>query len=125
VTATRGPDPATQALQSLVDELDSCVEELRGARERAGELLAAREAGRPWLDIVTSERRPLVVERISTVLSSLSTAGHSFRRQQAAALQAEQVSINRIAALFGVTRQRISTLLREHAVRDADEDTTD
>jgi hypothetical protein len=125
VTATRGTDPATTALQTLVDELDSCVAELQGARERAGELLAARAAGRPWLDIVTSERRPLVVERISTVLASLSTAGNAFRRQQAAALQAEEVSINRIAALFGVTRQRISTLLREHAIRGADDDTTD
>jgi hypothetical protein len=125
VTATRGTDPTTMALQTLVDELDWCVAELQGARERAGELLAAREAGRPWLDIVTSERRPLVVERISTVLASLSTAGNAFRRQQAAALQAEQVSINRIAALFGVTRQRISTLLREHAIRDADDHTTD
>jgi hypothetical protein len=53
------------------------------------------------------------VESISTVLSALATAGHTWRREQAAALHAEQVSINRIAALFGVTRQRISALLRE------------
>ncbi|OMQ15518.1 hypothetical protein A7K94_0208870 [Modestobacter sp. VKM Ac-2676] len=54
-----------------------------------------------------------MVESISTVLGTLSTAGHVWRREQAAALQAEDVSINRIAALFGVTRQRISTLLKE------------
>jgi predicted transcriptional regulator len=53
------------------------------------------------------------VERISTVLASLSAAGHDWRREQAIALQAEQVSVNRIAALFGVTRQRISALLTE------------
>ena len=68
---------------------------------------------------MSGEPRPLVVERISTVLASLATAGHFWRREQASALQGEQVSINRIAALFGVTRQRISVLLRERA---ADED---
>jgi hypothetical protein len=43
------------------------------------------------------------VERISTVLASLATAGHSWRREQASALQSEDVSINLIAAMFGVT----------------------
>jgi transcription antitermination factor NusA-like protein len=83
------------------------------ARARAEKLLVERRAGRPWLDVVTGEQRPLIVERISTVLAALSTAGHTWRREQAAALQSEQVSINRIAALFGVTRQRISALLKE------------
>jgi predicted transcriptional regulator len=47
------------------------------------------------------------------VLASLARAGHEWRREQASALRDEQVSINRIAAMFGVTRQRISALLRE------------
>ena len=109
-------DPAVQALEALVTELDRCVGELTQARDRAQKLLRERRAGRPWLEVVTGESRPLVVERISTVLAALATAGHAWRQEQAVALQAEQVSINRIAALFGVTRQRISALLRE---RDA------
>ncbi len=111
-------DPATRALESLLTELDACIAELQHARTRSARLLEKREAGRPWLEIVTGEARPLVVESISTVLGSLATAGHAWRREQASALQREDVSINRIAALFGVTRQRISALLRE---RDADE----
>jgi len=106
-------DPAHKALTDLAAELDRCAAELDHARKRAGTLLRERAAGRAWLEIVTEESRPLVVESISTVLASLATAGHAWRREQAAALQAEQVSINRIAALFGVTRQRISALLRE------------
>lgn len=47
------------------------------------------------------------------MLGALASAGHVWRREQAIALQNEQVSINRIAALFGVTRQKISALLRE------------
>jgi hypothetical protein len=106
-------DPAEAALSDLVTELDACIAELQRARTRAGKLLADRRAGSPWVEIVTSEAKPLVVESISTVLGSLATAGHAWRREQASALQGEQVSINRIAALFGVTRQRISALLRE------------
>ncbi len=112
--STGGPgDPAADALRALIAALDGCVEELRSARLRAVDLLAQREAGRPWMDIVTAEARPLVVERISTVLASLAGAGSAFRREQAHALHAEEVSINRIAAMFGVTRQRISALLRD------------
>ena len=106
-------DAAAHSLEDLVTELDACVEELTRARARAEHLLRERRAGRPWLEIVTGEDRPLVVERISTVLASLATAGHAWRREQAMALQREDVSINRIAALFGVTRQRISALLKE------------
>lgn len=107
-------DVAAAALANLVTELDRCVDELVQARARAEKLLRERRAGRAWLDVVGDEPRPLVVERISTVLGSLSAAGHAWRREQAAALQAEHVSINRIAAMFGVTRQRISALLKEN-----------
>jgi hypothetical protein len=106
-------DAATRALEDLVTQLDACIVELQRARARSEALLKHRRRGRPWLEVVTDEARPLIVESISTVLSSLATAGHAWRREQAAALQREQVSINRIAALFGVTRQRISALLRE------------
>jgi predicted HTH domain antitoxin len=111
-------DDAVLALEGLVTELDRCVGELTQARARAEDLLRERRSGRPWLEIVTGESRPLIVERISTVLASLSAAGHDWRREQATALQAEHVSINRIAALFGVTRQRISALLKERRGED-------
>ncbi len=112
--ADPGHDVAQAALTRLVTELDRCVAELERARVRAEHLLRERSAGRPWLQMVSEEARPLVVESISAVLARLAKAGHQWRREEAAALQREQVSINRIAALFGVTRQRISALLREH-----------
>ncbi|MCF6743841.1 hypothetical protein E9529_06045 [Blastococcus sp. KM273128] len=107
-------EPAEAALERLIACIDASLAELEHARARADLLLAERRAGRSWLDLVTEESGPLVVESVSTVLASLATAGHAFRREEAAALQREQVSINRIAALFGVTRQRISALLREN-----------
>ena len=111
-------DPAASALKALVTELDTCIAQLQHARHRAERLLEQRRAQRPWLQVVTEESRPLVVESISSVMASLATAGHAWRRDQARALHDEDVSINRIAALFGVTRQRISALLRETGPHD-------
>ena len=107
-------DSAMAALEELVTALQACIDDLTYAHSRAEHLLAERRRGRAWLDVVTSDRRPLVVESISSVMASLASAGHAWRREQARALNAENVSINRIAALFGVTRQRISALLREN-----------
>ncbi|MGY1605215.1 hypothetical protein [Geodermatophilus sp. SYSU D00815] len=112
------PDEASRALADLVSALDDCITRLGAARERAEKLLAARAEGSSWLDLVSTESRPLVVESVSAVMATLARAGSAFRRAEAHALQAEQVSINRIAALFGVTRQRISALLREHAAEN-------
>lgn len=112
-TPEAAPETATRALEELVAELAECVGTLEHARQRAEELLEERRAGRAWLDVVAAESRPLIVESLSTVMGSLATAGARWRREQALALQAEGVSINRIAALFGVTRQRISALVRD------------
>jgi hypothetical protein len=114
-------EPATAALAALVTELEACISRLQHAHARAERLLAQRREGRPWLEIVTEESRPLVVESISSVMASLASAGHAWRREQARALNDEDVSINRIAALFGVTRQRISALLRDGGTAPEDD----
>lgn len=119
MTPRTDDEPAAAALATLVTEIDTCIARLQHARDRAERLLQQRRTGAAWLDIVTAESRPLVVESISSVMASLATAGHAWRREQARALHEEQVSINRIAALFGVTRQRISVLLRETGTDDA------
>jgi hypothetical protein len=132
-----GPDDAAdRALVALVAEIDVVVAELERARERALQLQEERRRGRSWEEIVVAEERPLIVEQISSAMASLSTVGGQWRREQAAALSAEDVRINRIAALYGVTRQRVSALLRDHhavpaevlgadAVDDAVDDTGD
>ena len=107
------PDDAERALAALVIELDVVVRELQRARVRALELQEERREGHSWYDIVNAEERPLIVEQISAVMASLSTVGSQWRRAQAHALAAEGVSINRVAALYGVTRQRVSALLHE------------
>jgi hypothetical protein len=104
---------ADRALVALADELAACVTRLQNALERADDLRAARAEGRSWRETVTSEERPLIVERISEALDGLNRAGGRWRREEARALREEGMSINAIAALFGVTRQRASVLVRE------------
>jgi hypothetical protein len=118
VSTAEPGDAAGRALVQLVGELDVVVAELSRARIRALELQEQRGEGMSWYDIVSAEERPLIVEQISSAMASLATAGGQWRREQAAALSAEGVSINRIAALYGVTRQRVSALLRDHGAGD-------
>lgn len=75
--------------------------------------MSAHAAGAPWSEIVAKQDRPLVVEMITSVLTQLGETGSRFRREQALALRREDLSITRISELFGVSRQRISTILRE------------
>lgn len=119
----RTRDPATDSLAELLVAVDQCVAELQDVRRRAVDLLDARRAGSSWLDIVSSEQRPLVVESISSVMATLARAGSTWRREEAHALHSEDVSINRIAAMFGVTRQRISALLRDRSADAVEEPT--
>ncbi|GIF23391.1 hypothetical protein BJ973_000252 [Actinoplanes tereljensis] len=102
---------ARAALAELVTALDKSMEELRVARRRAVELSEQHDAGRSWTAMVAAESGPLIVERITVTLDTLSRSGSRWRRAQALVLHAEGVSINRIAALFRVTRQRISALI--------------
>jgi hypothetical protein len=115
---------ADAALAVLIVELGTVVDDLARVRDRAVTLCEQRAEGRDWYDIVSAEDPPLIVEQISSAMASLTAAGSQWRREQAAALAAENVSINRIAALYGVTRQRVSALLRGRVV-DPDEDGAD
>jgi hypothetical protein len=106
-------DHATDALRELDRALQSSIMELTAARARVESVLAARETGRSWREIVHQEERPLVVESVTSVLDQLSAVGSRFRRAQAKALHHEGLSMERVATLFGVTRQRVSALLRD------------
>jgi hypothetical protein len=105
-------DAAGEALERLATQLALVSAELERARERALELQTQRRQGLSWYEIVTAEDRPLIVEQVSSAMSALAGAGSQWRRTQAQALHDENVSINRIAELYGVTRQRVSALLR-------------
>jgi len=106
-------DPAVQALRDLGRQLDRTMADLSEARRRVDQLEQLRARGLSWHEIVTQEERPLVVEALTRALDDLGTVGGRFRREEARALQREEVSITRIGKLFGVSRQRVSAILHE------------
>ncbi len=110
-------DPAVQALVELRAGLERTIADLSAAAARADELIERRTSGTSWYDIVTTEERPLVIETITGVLDELGELGSRFRREEAVALQREDVSITRIGELFRVSRQRVSTLLQPTRAR--------
>jgi len=72
-------------------------------------------AGGSLVEWVEAEKSPRMVELLSANKESLETVGAELRAAQAAALRVEGLTIEAIAELFGVTRQRISALLRRDA----------
>ena len=109
---SRADDPAADALLALAAVLRASADDFRRLADRAEQLHARRVTGSPWADLVAAEGRPLVVTVMTQLMDRLAQAGASFRREEALALAAEGLTHERIAQLFGVTRQRVGALLK-------------
>ena len=109
VTAT-----ASDALASVV-RLATVSEELHQAASECARLLAPAQ----WADdlspaqLIPLRRRLQLIEQISGSLRELARNGQRFRREEARALYAEGLTMAELATVFGVSRQRVSMLLRE------------
>jgi DNA-directed RNA polymerase specialized sigma24 family protein len=80
---------------------------------RIADIRRQRNAGGSWSSIVSAETPPLIVQLVSESTRALDVHGSRVRRTEVLALHQEGMTMERIAARFGVTRQRISSLLRE------------
>ncbi|MBO0786829.1 MAG: hypothetical protein J2P33_12235, partial [Actinobacteria bacterium] len=63
--------------------------------------------------LIPLRRRLQMIEQISDSLRELARHGQRFRRAEARALYAEGLTMSELASFFGVSRQRVSMLLRE------------
>ena len=108
---TPGPDDVLDALDALVETLEETRGTIDLALSAAAGLRSQREAGHSYVDIVTAgEVR--VVELVTEMLRGLVRAGSRRRRAEAQAMTAEGLTMQHIAEVFGVSRQRIAELLR-------------
>jgi len=80
---------------------------------RAARIKRLRRQGRDYRGIVRHEERPLIVEMMRENLTRLIEAGSEFQHAQARALHREGMTMEQIAELYGVTRQRVSAMLRK------------
>lgn len=112
--ATGPPDDEVlDALDEVERVLDANRSRLDVAQERIGLLREQRQADMTYSAIVEGAEHPLLVELLTTNLLALQHAGYRLRSAEARALYAEGLTMNRIAELFGVSRQRVSALLRD------------
>ncbi|WP_337062918.1 hypothetical protein [Kineococcus sp. G2] len=105
-------DPTAQALAHLREQALATIELLEQVVARADLVAQHRAAGAPYARILAGKQRPLIVELLSSAARTLSDAGGRYRREQAQALADEGLHVEEIAHLFGVTRQRVSALLK-------------
>jgi DNA-directed RNA polymerase specialized sigma24 family protein len=107
---------AAAFLRSLVDlerALEANEERARIMRGRILHLREALGAGKPLTAVVNAEDPPLLVEMLTQSGETLHRYGSAVRRSEARALYAEGLTMEEIAHLFGVSRQRVSMLLRD------------
>ena len=107
-----GPDEVLDALDELVVALEENSRRNKEMISRARRIQRLRDLGLPYSEIVQGQPKPLIVELLTENFDALRTAGGRLRRTEARALHDEGLSMDRIAELFGVTRQRISRLLK-------------
>jgi DNA-binding transcriptional regulator GbsR (MarR family) len=108
-------DAFLQALEELDRALDESLDMAKRMKQRIKEIDAAHAAGRQLRDIVPDEDTPVLVQLLTRSTNLLHSYGTRVRRTEALALHREGMTMDEIARLFGVTRQRVSALLRERA----------
>lgn len=106
-------DEVLTALDALCHALRENSRRNEEALRRADEITRQRQSGLSYREIVANRGGPLIVELTRENLNRLLEHGSRLRRAEAAALHAEGLTMEQIAEVFGVTRQRISALLRE------------
>jgi hypothetical protein len=105
-------DPVQDALDVLLEALEQSRSRMLLIETRAHAIRGLRAEGHSYAEITAAQSNPLVVELLSDTIALLHAASGPFRREAARALYAEGMTMQRIAAVFGVTRQRVSELLQ-------------
>jgi hypothetical protein len=106
-------DPFLEALTALESTLADNQKRTALIKRRIAQLRRLRSHGAPYADIVSNSDGPLIVRLLTESSTALDVSGASVRRAEARALYAEGLTMDQIAERFGVTRQRVSALLRK------------
>ena len=106
-------DAFLEALTALEATLADNQERTKLIKKRIAQLRRQRAKGASYAEIVATRDGPLLVQLLTESSTALYTSGASVRRAEARALYAEGLTMDQIAKGFGVTRQRVSMLLRK------------
>jgi ParB-like chromosome segregation protein Spo0J len=110
-------DEFLEALTALEDILEDHGKRSRLIKKRIAQIRRGRAQGASYTELVSNNDNPLIVQLLTESSTALDTGGSDVRRAEARALYAEGLTMEQIAERFGVTRQRVSTLLRRPAAQ--------
>jgi uncharacterized protein YjcR len=106
-------DEFLEALTALEHVVADHSKRARLITKRIAQIRRLRSSGESYAEIVSRKDSPLIVQLLTESSIALDTCGANVRRAEARALYAEGLTMEQIAERFGVTRQRVSTLLRK------------
>ena len=121
--------PETQRFMESLDELEQALraneERTKLIRQRIRSIKRQRGQGATLAEIVEREPSPLIVRMVTESAAALHTYGQRVRREEAHLLHEQGMTMDEIAEVFGVTRQRVSALVRSaREARSAEESST-
>jgi predicted XRE-type DNA-binding protein len=105
-------DPVVTALTTLSDVAASSADDLIGLNEHLDAIRSRRIRGWSWHRIISDVDVPNPLSLLTTIATNFARASGAFRRALAVGLRKEGMQVTEIAALFGVSRQRVSALIR-------------
>ncbi len=106
-------DEFLEALAALEEVLADHGKRASLIKKRITYLRRLRARGVSYTELTSGEDGPLIVQLLTESSTALDICGGTVRRAEAKALYAEGRTMEEIAKTFGVTRQRVSTLLRK------------
>ena len=106
-------DAFLEALTALEEVLAENERRTRLIKKRMTRIRRSRARGVLYAESVSREDGPLIVQLLTESSTALDTSGANVRRAEAQALYNEGLTMEQIASRFGVSRQRVSVLLRK------------
>ena len=106
-------DPVRRAMEGVADALAGIEVRVDAIKDRLSQVQELRDEGFSYAEIAARLDGAPTVELLSGTIDALAEATSRLRRTAAAELQNEGMSMENIAKLFGVSRQRIGVILRE------------
>jgi predicted XRE-type DNA-binding protein len=105
-------DPVVAALTNLSEVATSSADNLMGLNEDIATLHSRRRRGWSWNRIISDADSPNPLAALTAIATNFARASGGFRRALALGLRKEGMQVTEIASLFGVSRQRVSALIR-------------
>jgi predicted XRE-type DNA-binding protein len=105
-------DPVLNAIMGLSDIATASANDLAALQSELEDMKRHRVQGLTCRHLLSSADSPNVLSTLGAIATNLGRASGSFRRALALGLRREGMQVTEVANLFGVSRQRVSALIR-------------